>query len=539
MDESTTEGATAWRRLGDFVTQDGAGFHRFRHALMRDAAYEGLAYRRRRDLHVRAGETIERQRATDDADIDLLALHFFHGRVHDKAWLYSRRAADAAERKFAIVDAAEHLEQALQSARGMVGLADADVAEALEALGDLRERMGQYPDARDAYGRARRLRGGDVVALARLCMKQATVADRGGSYPQALGWLRRGIKLVSGDEDMAAAKQYARLIAEYGVVRQAQGRRVDAVRWLNQAIDAAQRADEREALAQAYFVLDWALVDLGRSDEAVHSQRALELYDELGKLGPQATIYNNLGTFAYYEARWDDAVELFEKARQLRLRLGDEVDAAIGTFNIAEVLSDQGHLDEARPRFEEAARVWRAADYSFGVASVASVLGTVASRSGDFALAGELFDQARDRFTALVSEHDLIDTDARIAEALVLQGRAQDALELASGCLERTAVHGGDTHDPMLYRIRGYAWALLSELDAALAELDRSLEVARARNARYEVALALDAIARVRERFGSADAAARAEADGLVRTLGVVRIAEVPFDVIVATRSLT
>src|SRR4051794_35400645 len=154
LDAPTTTGTAAWGRLGDFVTQAGAGFPRFRHALMRDAAYEGLAYRRRRDLHFRAGETIERQRASDDADIDLLALHFFHGRVHDKAWLYSRRAADAAERKFAIVDAAEHLEQGLQSARGVLGLPDADVAEALEALGDLRERMGQYPDARDAYGRA-------------------------------------------------------------------------------------------------------------------------------------------------------------------------------------------------------------------------------------------------------------------------------------------------------------------------------------------------------------------------------------------------
>ncbi len=535
LDESAT-GAAAWRRLGDFVIQDGAGFHRFRHALMRDAAYEGLAYRRRRDLHVRAGETIERERANDEAHLDLLALHFFHGRVHDKAWRYSRQAAEAAERKFAIVDAAEHLEQALQSARGMEGLADVDVAEALEALGDLRERMGQYPDARDAYARARRLRAADTVALARLCIKQATIAERAGSYPQALSWLRRGIKLVADNDQAAAAKQHARLLAEYGVVRQSQGRRLDAVRWLNQAIDAAQRADEREAMAQAYFVLDWALVDLGRSDEAVHSQQALELYDELGKLGPQATIYNNLGTFAYYEARWDDAVELFERARQLRLRLGDEVDAAIGTFNIAEVLSDQGHLDEARPRFEEAARVWRAADYSFGVASVASALGTVASRSGDFALAGELFDSSRERFSALVSEHDLIDTDARIGEALVLQGRAQDAQEVASSCLERTAAHGGDTHDPMLHRILGYALAQLGDADAARTEFEVSLEVARARNARYEVALALDAMARVTERFGSAGAAARAEADELFRRLGVVHIAEVPLDATLATR---
>ena len=131
------------------MTQDGAGFYRFRHALMRDAAYEGLAYRRRRDLHFRAGETIERERATDDADLDLLALHFFYGRVHDKAWLYSQRAGEAAEAKFAIVDAAEHLERALQSRRQVPGV-DATTSAALyEKLGDLRERIGQYPQARE------------------------------------------------------------------------------------------------------------------------------------------------------------------------------------------------------------------------------------------------------------------------------------------------------------------------------------------------------------------------------------------------------
>ena len=37
---------------------------RFRHALVRDAAYEGLPYRRRREVHERVGETIER--AADD-----------------------------------------------------------------------------------------------------------------------------------------------------------------------------------------------------------------------------------------------------------------------------------------------------------------------------------------------------------------------------------------------------------------------------------------------------------------------------------------
>ena len=198
------------------------------------------------------------------------------------------------------------------------------------------------------------------------------------------------MQLLEGRTDAPAAQQYARLIASYGQIRQAQGRRLDGVAWLSRAIEIAQRAGEKEALAHAYFILDWALVELGRGSEAVHSERALELYQELGKLGPQATIYNNLGLFAWWEGRWDDAVQLYDKGRQLRVRIGDEVDAATGTHNIAEVLSDQGRLDEAQPMFAEALRVWRSSEYGTGVAYATRSLGQAASRQGDFERAEEL-----------------------------------------------------------------------------------------------------------------------------------------------------
>ncbi|MEA2551092.1 MAG: hypothetical protein QOE25_861, partial [Actinomycetota bacterium] len=47
-----------WKALSEFLEAPSAGTWRFRHALMRDAAFEGLPYRRRRDLHGRAGELI-------------------------------------------------------------------------------------------------------------------------------------------------------------------------------------------------------------------------------------------------------------------------------------------------------------------------------------------------------------------------------------------------------------------------------------------------------------------------------------------------
>ena len=62
-DSDVAAGSEAWDRLGEFVERDPdvPGAFRFRHALIRDAAYEGLSYRRRRELHGRVAEVIERQ----------------------------------------------------------------------------------------------------------------------------------------------------------------------------------------------------------------------------------------------------------------------------------------------------------------------------------------------------------------------------------------------------------------------------------------------------------------------------------------------
>src|SRR6266496_5757426 len=57
LDEAPDPGV--WRRLADYLDEQPDGQLRFRHALVRDAAYEGLPYRRRRELHERVGRTLE------------------------------------------------------------------------------------------------------------------------------------------------------------------------------------------------------------------------------------------------------------------------------------------------------------------------------------------------------------------------------------------------------------------------------------------------------------------------------------------------
>ena len=77
-----------------------------------------------------------------------------------------------------------------------------------------------------------------------------------------------------------------------------------------EAIAEAESVSELSALARACYLLDWALVELGRREEATHSWRALEIYEQLGDPEHEFQVLNNLGGIAYLGGRWDEAVDL-------------------------------------------------------------------------------------------------------------------------------------------------------------------------------------------------------------------------------------
>ena len=99
------------------LVPQGNGTMRFKNSLVRDAAYEGLPFKRRRVLHERVGEAIE---AMEDASLSeriaALALHFHEARRHEKAWRYCRDAGDRAKSIAANIEAARFYERALRSA---------------------------------------------------------------------------------------------------------------------------------------------------------------------------------------------------------------------------------------------------------------------------------------------------------------------------------------------------------------------------------------------------------------------------------------
>ena len=211
-----------WSDLDEFVAWEGPSVLRFRHDLVRDAAYEGLSHARRHDLHRALALTIER-RAGEETDpvAAELAVHFAEGQLPEPAFRYARRAGDLARGQYANVDAAALYRRAMASATQVRDLPPSTVADVAESLGDVAELAGRYDEALAAYNQARKLHRlqGDTTRcrrasrpvrgrgwahqdgdagfhLARLARKSGIVSERIGRYDAAIRWYGRARRLI-------------------------------------------------------------------------------------------------------------------------------------------------------------------------------------------------------------------------------------------------------------------------------------------------------------------------------------------------------
>jgi predicted ATPase len=512
-----------WQRLAQFVDDEGAGRFRFRHALMRDAAYEGLPFRRRRELHARVGDAIFS--SAGDAvheHAELLSLHFFLAGDFDPAWRYSTLAAERAEAAFANIEASRFLRRAIEAGRRLRVPSD-ELLAANERLGDVLERAGLYQEAARAYAEARRSIEADTLARIQLIHKQAKLADKAGNPRSSLRWLTRALKLLEDASEREAAVQRARLSAEYSSVRAGQGRSKDAISWAERAIAEAEAVEEREALANAHYMIAWTRVNQGEFGQESHFERALSLFEELGDVKRQGDVLTYFGAMAYWEGRWREAVELYERGRERSQRAGDAVGAAIASMNIAEVRSDQGRLDEAEGPAREALRVFRAAAYAELIATDCSILGRVVSRAGRHEEAGAILVEARQQ-----AEHagaQLLEVGALglLAEDLVRVGDAEGAFaHLDRADARASTVGGAGVYGPLLERVRGCAYLVRGELEDADKALDRSLDAARSSGSEFEVLLSLSArgqLAHVRGEAPTPDDLA--ETESIAERLGI------------------
>ena len=307
----------------------------------------------------------------------------------------------------------------------------------------------------------------------------------------AVRWTLRGLRALEALDGDEPARSRARLLSLLATVRQREGRMDDAIALCRQAIAEAERSGEDAALAHACFILDWALFDSGRPEEATHSARALEIYERLGDLDRQAAVLNNLGGFAYHEGRWDDAVELYRRSRDASERAGDLGNAAFGDCNVGEVLSDQGRWDEAEVQLRRALRTWRGSGYDGETAFADRPPRAQRGARGPPRRGPPAARGGRRRRTLAALDERRGAPGGLPRRGARLRGRAGPGARARGP----RSCPGAGRSAALLHRVRGFALSQLGRPEAARAALEASLSAAGAEGIDYEVAVSLQALA--------------------------------------------
>ena len=435
---------------------------------------------------------------------ELLAVHYYAGGRFEPAWRYARRAGERANQRFAPAAAAESFARAAEAARRSPAVPEAERARDLEALGDAQFLCGRSAEADVAYHHAGRVLGAHAPSAPGLMLKLAKVAQRQGRYRLALRRLTLGLRELAGTDDAASMAPRARLLARRAVVLMSQGRYGAAQEAARDAVEVAGRAGEADALAQAHLVLHGVHVFSGTPDLGHHGDTALRLFEELGDLGGQAHALNNLAMRRLLQGQWTESLEMFERAAGMFQRVGDAANEANASYNQADLLNRQGRYAEAAARLDRVLHVARAVGDEELVGLVLREQGRALSRDGRAAGMG-LLTAARDVFADLGEPHEVTDTDIALAEAHLMAGRPEAALEAVASAVEAARAIGAVTLLPSAYRVSAAALLELGDLPGARRSLDEGLRLGSSPDLAHERGFLLVVAARLAELAGSAE----------------------------------
>ncbi|MGH2671866.1 MAG: tetratricopeptide repeat protein, partial [Actinomycetota bacterium] len=460
---------------------------RFRHLLIRDAAYQAMPKEQRAELHERfAGWLAEAARDRIVEYEEILAHHL------EQAYRYRVElgAPDDRARELA-ARAAEHLylsavradERAdLASARSLLERIDelgdeGYRARALLRLSELLPELGEYAEAHETAVRA--VAAADAVGdrASALRAELVRILNRGSIDPaRTLATGRQEIEAVLAEaERLDQAEVRDRAVLALTLIAFWVGKSAEAIAMLDELSDrvsAMTRRDRSEVAAQlvicsffgsvpvdaAFTILDRAaqmrgdtligeahdvrvrggiLAFAGRFDEAHEAaERATALYQDLGAPAIGVTTNQVTADAMLLEGRPEDAERILREMHELYESMGETGFNSTVCGVLARALCDQGRFDEAE-QFVERSRAMTAEDDFASQGEWRMAQARVLAERGSTEEALALADEA----TAIVDNTDYLNMQGAGHEIrgqiLVAAGRGDDARVAFGEALDR------------------------------------------------------------------------------------------------------
>jgi predicted ATPase/class 3 adenylate cyclase len=363
-------------RLGTLVrsglvieTSDAAGTHYyFKHALIRDVAYESLWERDRKRLH-RTIANVVREQFQDVAQSqpELLAHHFAQSGNDAQALEYWERGARRAATRSAHLEAINHLRSGLAVLLRLPAVSERDRAELRLQLLLASQLIATHGYGADQVGLA-------YERAAELCQR---VGDETAQMKTLLGL--EGYHFMRADFERAhtIAQQATELLGEaadplrkiqlqwaVGNILFHQGNFAASLEQLDACLHAYQQLQHPPSVVQDPGVMGmcysaWALWELGLADQALErAQRAVAVAEKLGHKFSMAEAFAFCASVHLFRGEFTEAMHYAKQAKHICQEGGFAVWLAYATLLHGRLLAELGEPEAGVAEMQQAYRMW-------------------------------------------------------------------------------------------------------------------------------------------------------------------------------------
>ena len=499
------------------LAEDGPDGYRFTHDLIRETVENGLSAARRRRLHRRIGQALERQ---PGSSAESLAFHFSHSGEDGTTAGYLELAGDQAQQRVAYAAAAEFY--AAAAARLEAAGRPAEVVPVTEKQGVAWHRAGRYDAAIVALEAA--LAGyradGDAESVARVTGRLANAHYRRGTSHDALGELTDMAEgepvLAPGAASPGALTWWEGLL----LLLYAEGSYAKMVTLGRSLAQAGRAAGNSQMQAIGTRVEGGALIHLGRLAEGAALMAAVMPADPQPG-DEQAVQAASLLAAAYLSmGSLDHCAALSERMLAAAERAGDQLVTAMNTAMLAGVCYVRGDWDRGRDLAGRALECFAASSSPVAVRWVGLLAPALIWHGA--------WDQARAYLEGSLQTArsvQLVSTEwtalTHLADLDLLNGRPQDAvtrLHPVTADRPLPAVEDLTWDTPVeLLSVLAEAHLEVGDLDRARAYAGRAVDHARRMGAWVQGTRALEVHGMVLARDGHHDLARAAYKEGLDR----------------------
>lgn len=369
----------------------------FKHAVLREVAYESVLKRARRAYHALAAEwLIDSSRDNGGEYAGLIAEHLERAGNEEQARVYLLRAAQAAAARYAQVETVTYTTRALaltpdsdlsgrwdllslrEQALTMLGRhddrqTDLETMEHLAIdLGDLHRQgltclnlssfataCNKYTDAVAAANTAIEIarRSSDTCMEARAYLRLARIHQVQGQTLEAKSMAEKGLALIEGaqtpDREMLRTK--ADLLYVIGVSYQRMNEKTQPQLYFEQSLSTFRQAGDRRG--EAFTLSTIGMLSSFQGDYAVarnYHEHALAIQRQIGSRQGESAALNNLGIEACRMGDYSTARSCYEQSLRICHEIADGYHVSLTQVNLGFVCVYQADYDAAQSFLETA-----------------------------------------------------------------------------------------------------------------------------------------------------------------------------------------